>query len=176
MLYRKIFLKSHNYWSIYNKSWYTCNYIFTRSSLKLAPCPREHIPYMPNFLAFQQKAYSQHFTSPSVSWLNCPRELYPLYSNFKSDSGSLKRQVPRNPRSRTFEGGLRSGYSPRTSARIPQRRELTATWTLNIDTRRYNVFLSARRHIPLTIYWNLTCYNFDTSIFSVIRWMLCSLC
>lgn len=141
-----------------------------RSSLKLAPCPRQRIPYIPNSLGFQQKAgYPQHFTTtracPGYSARpNCPRELYPLCSNFKSDGGSLKRQVPRNLRSRTFEGGLRPGYPSQTSARIPQRRELAATWTLNKDTRimsSLSYVHTERRHIPLTIYRNLACYSFD---------------
>lgn len=106
--------------------------------LKVSTMSPGHVPYIPKPPGFQQKAaYPQHFTTaracPGYSEAELPHELYPLCSNFKS-GGSLKRQLPRNPRSRTFEGGPRPGYPPRTSARIPQRSGPVAMWMLNKDS------------------------------------------
>lgn len=122
-------------------------------------CPWERIPYIQILRAFNKKQLIPNLLRQPehvlaiVARPNCPRELYPLCSNFKNDGGSLKRQVPRNLRSRTFEGGLRLGYPPRT-ARLEFHKD--ANWPrlgYSIKILEQHL-LSARRRIPLTIYRN----------------------
>lgn len=120
------------------------NYIFTRCSLKLRRVRGSASLTYQNSWAFNKKQLTFHILRQPVRVLatgarpNCSHELYPLCSNFKSNGGSLKRQLPRNPRSRTFEGGFKPGYPPRAPLRVPQRCELAATWMFNRHS--YNVF------------------------------------
>lgn len=113
---------------------------------------------------------STFYDSPSVSWLqgqNCPRELYSLCSNFKSTGGSLKRQLCRNLRSRTFEGGLKPKYPPWAPVRVPQRHKLPTTWISNKNIR----IMSSHSNDILS--WQFTgiaftcCCNYDALIISI---------
>ncbi|EFN73211.1 hypothetical protein EAG_06586 [Camponotus floridanus] len=95
-----------------------------------------------NSWAFNKKQLTFHILRQPVRVLatgarpNCSHELYPLCSNFKSNGGSLKRQLPRNPRSRTFEGGFKPGYPLRALGSTKMR----TGRDLDVQQHSYNVF------------------------------------